>query len=252
MVVRRVLDELRDARAMGWSYLLHHVRTDVTIRDVGRVQVRRGSDAEVFSQVFRRRGYDLQYVAGVREEFDRIVASGSTPLIIDLGANNGASAIWFQATYPGARIVAVEPSPANAAACRHNLAGRGIELIEAAIGSTRGSVSLVTEGRDHWDIATTRADDGNVSVITVDDIVQANADCTLFLVKVDIEGFEADLFESNTEWLDDVHVVVIEPHDWMTSGSTRTLQKSFGDLDFDILVLYENLVYTRRPRVAAP
>jgi FkbM family methyltransferase len=38
---------------------------------------------------------------------------GQTPLILDLGANIGASAVWFAVRYPAAHIVAFEPHPDN-------------------------------------------------------------------------------------------------------------------------------------------
>ena len=68
-----------------------------------------------------------------------------------------------------------------------------------------------------------------------------------FIVKIDIEGFESDLFSTNVGWLDDVYMVIIEPHDWMLPGmkSSRSFQVAMGQHDFDIFVLGENLIYVR-------
>lgn len=96
--VRTVLSNLRDVRHMGFFYLKHHVSTSASVRGIGRVTVRRGSDAEVFSQVFSSMQYELQFVRQfdeIRRRFEEIEAFGKIPLIIDLGANNGASALWF-------------------------------------------------------------------------------------------------------------------------------------------------------------
>ena len=41
-----------------------------------------------------------------------------------------------------------------------------------------------------------------------------------FLIKIDIEGHEKDLFESNIEWFDKFQIVIIEIHDWMLPGES--------------------------------
>ena len=35
------------------------------------------------------------------------------------------------------------------------------------------------------------------------------------IIKIDIEGFEDELFKKNTEWLDKFKIIIIELHDWM-------------------------------------
>ena len=66
--VRTVLSNLRDVRHMGFFYLKHRVSTSASVRGIGTVTVRRGSDAEVFSQVFSSMQYELQFV----RQFDEI------------------------------------------------------------------------------------------------------------------------------------------------------------------------------------
>jgi hypothetical protein len=71
----------------------------------------------------------------------------------------------------------------------------------------------------------------------------------VFIVKIDIEGFEADLFSANLDWLDLADVVIIEPHDWMLpgQGSSRTLQVAMAARPFEVLLSGENLIYVRIP-----
>ena len=69
----------------------------------------------------------------------------------------------------------------------------------------------------------------------------------MFLVKIDIEGFEADLFGSNTDWIDQAKVVFLEPHDWMLPGqrTSRSFQDRMARADFDIAIATTNLLYVR-------
>ena len=36
-----------------------------------------------------------------------------------------------------------------------------------------------------------------------------------FLIKLDIEGYENEIFKNNYDWIDKFKVLIIETHDWM-------------------------------------
>lgn len=254
MIRRRLFENLKDAKYMGPGFLNHHLHflgVSATLKGVGRINVRPGSsDVNVFRQVFTGFQFSLgQYPQGQRvmDLYDQMVAGGRTPLILDLGANNGASALWFRSTYPAAHIVAVEPEPSNARVLRDNTERFGVEVVEAAIGSSSGSVNICDDGEE-WGFTTTRSDTGATPIVTIDAILEGHPNTELFIVKVDIEGFESDLFATNLEWLADVSVVLIEPHDWKFPGigTSAAFQRAFGERDFEILLRDENVVYVRR------
>jgi predicted O-methyltransferase YrrM len=120
------------------------------IRGAGKLTMRaRSSDPLVVRQVFRAKEYDLDKFPQAREigeAYQRILDSGKTPILIDAGANIGASAVWFHKRFPKARIVAIEPEPHNAEMTRRNIAGiPDAKLIEAGLGGTAGVVSLSTD-----------------------------------------------------------------------------------------------------------
>jgi hypothetical protein len=68
-----------------------------------------------------------------------------------------------------------------------------------------------------------------------------------FLAKVNIEGFERDLFSDGLDWLDRIAVLFIEPHDWLFPGrhTSRTFQKALGDRDFHLFIVGPHLCYVR-------
>ena len=257
-IPRRFLDNARDVKSLGprflfrrTSSLIGRTTTSLPISNVGTVTLRHGSaDADAFRQVFRDRQYDLARFpqsGDIKAAYQRIAGTGKKPLIVDCGANIGAGSRWFAGQFPNAQIVAVEPEPANAQMCRMNCSDIRVEVIEAAIGSLAGSVSLVTEGKESLAIQTMRSSTGAVPVVTINDIVAANAEnCTPFLVKIDIEGFESDLFAADTDWVDAVIVLIIEPHDYILPGTSRNLQRVMAEHDFDLLISGENLVYVNR------
>lgn len=61
-------------------------------------------------------------------ELRRRVATGRSPLVVDLGTGSGAIAKALADEVPGARVHAVEVSPEAAAWARRNLAATGVQL----------------------------------------------------------------------------------------------------------------------------
>jgi len=221
----------------------------------GQVSVRPGqSDFFTVRQVFISEDYHLWGSARERidREYERICANGMVPVIIDAGANIGAATIWLKRQFPKASIVAVEPDPGNAAMTRGNVANlTDVIVLEAAIGGEPGFVTMVPTAHA-WAVKTRRADAG-CEIITIDQAVAMVPSGKLLMAKIDIEGFESDLFDGDLRWMEDVSGVFIEPHDWMLpgKGSSRSFQAAFGERDFEIFLRGENLLYVRRESQSA-
>lgn len=218
------------------------------LKGVGKITVRpKNSDFSTFRQVFR--DGDYQYGRGAIAErisaaYDAILAAGNVPVIVDAGANVGAATRWFAKKFDKALTIAIEPEPENARILRRNIEGiPQANLIEAAIGGESGFVSLKGMG---WGAQTFREESG-LPIVTVADVVASVPNGQLFIAKIDIEGFESDLFAGNTAWIDDAFVVYIEPHDWMLPGkrTSRNFQRELAKRDFELLIQGENLIYVR-------
>ena len=57
-----------------------------------------------------------------------------------------------------------------------------------------------------------------IDVLTIDRVMKEFDTAVPFIVKIDIEGFESDLFSSNTEWIRRFPLILIELHDWLLPG----------------------------------
>jgi hypothetical protein len=86
-----------------------------------------------------------------------------------------------------------------------------------------------------------------VPVVTIDDAFASSRGDTPLIVKIDIEGFENDLFAANTDWIQRTYAVFIEPHDWMLPGelSSRTFQQAMSRAPFELCIRGENLLYVQ-------
>ncbi|VTZ27433.1 conserved hypothetical protein [Methylocella tundrae] len=220
---------------------------------VGRISLRPSdSDINVLRQVFVYKDYDFDkftQCSRIYEAYQAMIDAGRTPVIIDAGANIGAVSLWFARRFPKAKIVAIEPDPATVAVCRLNCAQyENIRVVEGAIGGGNGMVTLERPSHESWAVQTKRESRGNIQLFTVDALLEmAGIAADLLIVKIDIEGFESDLFASNTSWMPRAAVIVIELHDWLLPGryTSVTFQKAIGLLHSEVLISGENLVFIK-------
>ena len=115
---------------------------------IGPVWIREGtSDYAVFKQIFHTEEFNIStapQIAWIRAAYDRMLAAGETPLVIDCGANIGLSALYFAQHLPAARIIGVDPARDNVELARKNTQHNPlIEIIEAAVHDQGRSRSLV-------------------------------------------------------------------------------------------------------------
>lgn len=257
-LIARVRENLSDVRHLGPGFLMRHVAklrrleySTVHIPNIGPVHIRPSeSDAATLRQVFVERQYDrgigLSVTERARRRYSAILAAGNVPVIVDAGANVGAASLWFRSAWPEATIVAVEPEAGNAKVLRRNLDGKsGFVVLEAAIGAISGAVAMEST-KTGWGARTVRAESG-IPMVTVQQTVAEVPRGDLFIAKIDIEGFEQDLFSENTEWIAQASIVMIEPHDWMFPGrhTSRAFQRAMAEHDFEVFISGENLIYVR-------
>jgi FkbM family methyltransferase len=204
----------RAANVLGWRTALQLVRLRVT---GSRDQKYKLNVPGYLHPIFIRGGSASDAVAlyevFVTHEYALKTPLESPAFIIDCGANVGMASLYFLNRYPAARVVSVEPSPANFELCRLNLEPYGdrVKLIQGAVWKSPGRLSL--EANDQaW--ATRVSDDkpGTVEAFTVPALM-AHGPGKVDLLKVDIEGSEGEVFGPDSqEWLPRVRNIAIELH----------------------------------------
>ena len=210
----------------------------------------RGSRADlgVLSQIFKNKDYTLQRLRR-GAELHKLAGTLSMPLIIDGGANIGASVCWFAFTFPNSHIVAFEPDPTNFDLLRRNTEGLNVELYQAALGAQDGRVRIEDPGEGEWGYRTSGAGDGDVPRISIGRVVaeKAAAGYAPFIAKIDIEGGEADLFTPPTDWVDQFPLMIVELHDWLMpgQGTSRTFLQCVAGRDRDFVHIGENVFSIR-------
>jgi FkbM family methyltransferase len=205
----------------------------LTIQTPGKVRTlyfRPGtSDTAVILDTFQKWQYSLKRLPHWPEILSflkRCDQEGRRPLIIDAGANIGASAAFFALSFPTATVIAIEPEDSNFDLLCKNTIGLNVICVKAALSCDAGQVKLVDPGDGPWAYRTSRVGSGDgPPCTTVDALYGANVSESTFpfVVKIDIEGGEEDVFGRNIAWVDDTPIVVIELHDWMLPGKGSAL-----------------------------
>ena len=248
----------KDVRHLGINVLGRFVKPTNSL-GLQKISTRHGpywvrpseTDLNVIRQIYFENGYDLsKFPQGnrIQEYYKNILSRNKSPIVIDAGANIGVASRYFATKFAEARIFAIEPDPKTVAICRLNTEMLShVEVCEAAIGSESGNVAVESFEGHAWATRTHRSNEG-LEVLTVPNLVSRVPQGELFIVKVDIEGFESDLFLSNTEWIDDAYVIIVEPHDWMFpgKGTSQALQQAMSSRGRDLLVSGENLIWVKR------
>lgn len=167
------------------------------------------SDTNVFSQIFIHREYRC---------LDDVADAG---LIIDCGANVGYSSAYLLSRYPLARLIAIEPDPSNYEILCKNLQPYGSRCTTMRSAVWSSSVPLVVSAdqpgsQGEWMVTVRQATDGEkptIEAVDIGTLLSRTGSDRISILKVDIEGSEAEVFAFNTEaWIDKVDNIVIELH----------------------------------------
>jgi FkbM family methyltransferase len=206
---------------------------------------RRGtSDLDVFGMVFS---------AG---EYEPVSDQSDVRFILDGGGNVGYSAAWFLATFPDAVVCSIEPDADNVQLLRRNLEPYGPRAIvlHAALWSTNTDVTVVGGYRDgrSWSrqvhpLGGVGAAGAAVPAVTIDEVMRMVGVERISILKLDVEGAEAELFRNPHTWIDAVDAIAVELHDDAGFGdATAAFRAAIAPLDMDVRTSGELVIACRR------
>lgn len=179
-------------------------------------------DIEMLYEIFWRKTYHSSSVRW--QDFNTI---------IDLGANIGMASLFFAAKSPRATIYAVEPDPENFELLTANLSqeisASRLVPVQSAITAGNGMIHLIRNEKAYNSFVSeeivsgitvrTRDMEGFLRDMFIDDVD---------LLKIDIEGREADLFSGDTGWLQKVRNIVMECHSEEIRNKAVSVLQEYG------------------------
>jgi FkbM family methyltransferase len=205
------------------------------------------ADYNTFRQIFHLGCYDVRkfkFYELLLRRYRSIVNSGCAPLIVDCGSNLGYATKFFSLLFPDANFLMIEPLEKSVSIAAVNTSKINATLVKGAIAS-RSGVGNIEDAKAHSTaVRVVQNKEGNIQFYSIADLIREKGrKSKCFIIKIDIEGFEKDLFSSNVDWFDSFSLVIIELHDWMLPGQHSSLPflKLISNKNIDFIVAGENV-----------
>ncbi|MBN8439033.1 MAG: FkbM family methyltransferase [Candidatus Accumulibacter sp.] len=210
------------------------------------------SDHATFWQCIVQR----QYGVSVFPQSNRLISAyqdaldnGSVPIIIDCGGNIGLSALYFAELFPKARIYSVEPNEENFEMLKRNTATVADRVfpLRGGVWNERDNLRIVNpeSGSAAFRVAPTAeyTNEDRFRTYTINEICALAEVSAPLIVKIDIEGAQRNLFMSNTEWVCNTHLIMLELDDWQMpwQGTSTPFFSCISQHSFDYLISGETI-----------
>ncbi|UPJ51749.1 FkbM family methyltransferase [Bradyrhizobium sp. 200] len=213
-----------------------------------RVEILSRNDSSVLWQIYLLECYGIGQLSRGSELmkfYKSIVEADKIPLIVDCGGNIGLATRYYSENFEEAKIICIEPDGANIRRAKKNNYSKNIDFLQSAVASEAGFGNIVDPGFGNDAYRFSRSSDGTIKIVSVNDLLKTYdaKTYTPFIIKIDIEGFEEELFSKNTEWIDKFPLLIIELHDWMLpkNGNSRNFLRSIAPLNRDFVYHGENI-----------
>lgn len=213
-----------------------------------KVKIRNWIDWQTCRQIFYQEDYRLSHLnryQRILDCYEGIIRSKKIPLIIDCGSNIGLASFYFSLTYEASQILAIEPNEDNLKQARMNTSS-SVRLFQSAVGCEPGKVDIVDPNLGNSGYRVQSSECGEIEMISINQMLKdfPSNNYSPFIIKIDIEGFESDLFSKNVEWLAKFPIIIIELHDWMLPGAanSNSFLRKISMLDNDFIIRGENVI----------
>lgn len=209
------------------------------------------SDHSIFWQCIVQRQYDMfrfpqsnRLMSAYRESVEK----GVRPLVIDCGGNIGLSTLYLATLFPEANIYVVEPDEDNFEMLKMNTSSLGdrVVALQGGIWHKGGNLRIVNpeSGSAAFRVAATiGSSNETVRAYTINEICALAGVESPLIVKIDIEGAQVNLFNSNIKWVCNTHLIMLELDDWLMpwQGTSRPFFACISQYPFDYLISGETI-----------
>ena len=144
-------------------------------------------------------------------------------------------------------MIAVEPAPDNLALLRGNVeALKNVHVVAAGVGAEDSRSFLRNAGAGQWGYQTGGMDGSvGIDMVSIPTLLRSKAceEAEPFILKLDIEGAEAALFDGPVDDINRFPLLIIEPHDFCMprQGTSRSFFRFHADTKREFLFGHENI-----------
>ena len=172
-------------------------------------------------------------------------------VVIDAGANIGMFSIYMKSRYPDCTLICIEPDSENYEVLKKNLAPyTNINLENCGLWNKDVRLKINEEFNfGKWGVMVEEDENGGIPALSIDTLMKKYSLDRIDVLKIDVETSEKQLFTSQYEtWLPKVKTIIIELHDAMLPGCSKTffeaINKTFND--YEMKTKGENVIIVNK------
>lgn len=235
----RAIPEFKQAQISGLSTFFFSKEKSFQLkwRNKHALHLRnRKEDKDIFRQIFIKEQYKVEKLIPFEVN-----------TIIDAGAFTGLSARYLNYQFPKASIFCIEPDIDNFQILIKNTENiANLERFNGVLADTDEAYAKKDPNAFAYGFMFEKAktDETNTSKgINIPLILKRQKWNSIDLLKMDIEGAEAFVFNANTDWLKMVNCLIIELHDYKLPFSSNGFFKAISKYKYNFYLKGENLIF---------
>lgn len=214
--------------------------------------VRNKYDVLTVFEIFSEESYSLTKLKSwnnININYKKILKNNLNPLIIDCGSNIGCSSEYFSRIFSKASILSLEPNNESLTFSKKNLISSRVTSINKAVSSQDKKLLIDIDDHDNRNSKISSVKGIEIQSVSIKNLINDNNESIPFIIKIDIEGFENELFSKNYDWINKFDIIIIEIHDWMLPGEANSfnffnalVENMNTDNKRDLIISGENLI----------
>lgn len=164
--------------------------------------------------------YEIKLLEKIRE-------LGRSGVYVDVGANIGNHTVYFDAHCPSTKVIALEICPEICDLLYDNtMTCQNVQLYHKGVGERKKKASVGIINPSNIGMTKIIEDNGDNEVDTLDNILAEEKD--IVVVKIDVEGYEANVIRGAKEILKQHPVLIAELQNKEEFEEFRALVESYG------------------------
>ena len=174
--------------------------------------IRNKYDALTVFEIFGEESYCLTKLKKwkkINKKYKNILEKKLKPLIIDCGSNIGCSTEYFYRIFSEAKFLSLEPNYECINFSKQNISPSDVVLINKAVSSEHQNLFIDLDKDDSRASKISKKQGIEIESISINSLINEHKLYTPFIIKIDIEGFENDLFSKNYEWINSFDVLIL-------------------------------------------
>lgn len=156
--------------------------------------------------------------------------------IVDAGANIGITSSIFASLFPSCPIFSIEPDGGNYEMLKKNTQTySNVRCLNLGLWNKQSKLKIERGSEEFGFRLTETSEEGDIDVISLQDLMECNKIERISILKIDVEGSEFQIFDESSElWIEKTDYILIEIHDAIIKGAHERVMNRLSAHGFQL------------------